>query len=426
MDKQEHILPAPEAAEDPRRARVLDELTRALWAGAPLRALAAVLCRALDSPVYIYDFAFNALASALPPGTDPAGVDTGSLESAFRSAARTQQALWYNANRSSIENDAPGICKCAGGDWLLGAARYEKLTVAWVAVCRAGQEADGGAAELVRLLCGTVAIRLKLQEVSAAELSKTQDLFLRELLSDHVLSADALDNYTSQLGISPGQRFCVIAVRLEERNVEARAVPFILQQVRSQFPADPVVLWGSHIVILIRAEADQGGILNNKFVLREYLAVHKLRSGMSRPFSDLRQTRAHFAQAADTIDALGQLYPDEILIRFQRDLGAQMIHRLSRQEDVSLYEHPALAVLDAADAKNGGALLHTLETYLRCGCSLSRTARALFIHRNTLNKRMERIRALTGLDLEQGDTLGQLHMSFAIRRCLRLNAPKAL
>ena len=50
-----------------------------------------------------------------------------------------------------------------------------------------------------------------------------------------------------------------------------------------------------------------------------------------------------------------------------------------------------------ADAEDGAAYVETALTYLGNGCNATRTAEALFIHRNTLAYRLKRIKALSGI-----------------------------
>jgi hypothetical protein len=65
----------------------------------------------------------------------------------------------------------------------------------------------------------------------------------------------------------------------------------------------------------------------------------------------------------------------------------------------------AITTLAAYDAKRRTALLQTLERHLGDRGALAATARALYIHTNTLRQRLERIESLTGLDLAQEDLL---------------------
>ncbi len=65
----------------------------------------------------------------------------------------------------------------------------------------------------------------------------------------------------------------------------------------------------------------------------------------------------------------------------------------------------AVDTLIAYDARRRTSLLDTLERYLADGRSVIRSARALFIHPNTLRQRLSRIEELTGLELERDDLL---------------------
>jgi DNA-binding PucR family transcriptional regulator len=57
------------------------------------------------------------------------------------------------------------------------------------------------------------------------------------------------------------------------------------------------------------------------------------------------------------------------------------------------------------DVRRRSQLVATLEQYLRDRRSIATTARALYIHPNTLRQRLDRIETLTGLDLDAEDLL---------------------
>jgi GAF domain-containing protein len=79
----------------------------------------------------------------------------------------------------------------------------------------------------------------------------------------------------------------------------------------------------------------------------------------------------------------------------------------------------ALGRLAEYDRRRGAQLLETLEQYLRERRSIAQTARALYIHPNTLRQRLERIEKLSGLDLAGEDLLS---LELAIK-LIRLSAP---
>ncbi|MHB8340672.1 MAG: PucR family transcriptional regulator [Mycobacteriales bacterium] len=69
-----------------------------------------------------------------------------------------------------------------------------------------------------------------------------------------------------------------------------------------------------------------------------------------------------------------------------------------------------LSPLVAHDRAHGGELIATVRAYLDCDASLQRTAKTLFVHRNTVTYRLARVRELTGLD---PDVLADLFLLYA-------------
>lgn len=76
---------------------------------------------------------------------------------------------------------------------------------------------------------------------------------------------------------------------------------------------------------------------------------------------------------------------------------ADMVNQLSKQQRDKLiaeYNMPALTKI----FKDSG-IMQTIEVFLQSGMNISRTAKILYMHRNTLIYKLNSIRKLTGLDL---------------------------
>lgn len=104
-------------------------------------------------------------------------------------------------------------------------------------------------------------------------------------------------------------------------------------------------------------------------------------------------------------------------IFFYRDQGIYTL--LSHVDDsriLDTYMEEKIGKLLQADELNDGNLSETLENYLNCSCNAKKTAEEMFLHRNTLNYRLKKIREILGCDLENLDTCLELKMAFLIRR----------
>lgn len=96
---------------------------------------------------------------------------------------------------------------------------------------------------------------------------------------------------------------------------------------------------------------------------------------------------------------------------------------LSADSEDNILE-PHIKTLAEMDAKKNTSYLETLYTYLKCAMSTSNTCKKLFIHRNTLDYRMQKITELTGIDWTDGDVLFKLYLSINVLRYIDLRDKK--
>jgi DNA-binding PucR family transcriptional regulator len=73
-----------------------------------------------------------------------------------------------------------------------------------------------------------------------------------------------------------------------------------------------------------------------------------------------------------------------------------------------------LLPLMRADEERSSRLLDTLRTYYACGASVAKTAEKLFLHRNSVRYRLDRVRALLGADIDHPEVAAALLAAFAV------------
>jgi purine catabolism regulator len=80
-----------------------------------------------------------------------------------------------------------------------------------------------------------------------------------------------------------------------------------------------------------------------------------------------------------------------------------LLEALRTEPEKARYYRELLGPLQRYDREHHGDLVKTLNAYLRHGGNATRTANALYLHRNSLRYRLARIQALTGLDPDDPD-----------------------
>jgi len=87
----------------------------------------------------------------------------------------------------------------------------------------------------------------------------------------------------------------------------------------------------------------------------------------------------------------------------------------ARGDDLATFLRATIGPLSEHDATHGTALADTVHAYFREGTNLARTARALYVHPNTVVKRLARVADLLGADWQSPDRALELHMALQLR-----------
>lgn len=147
---------------------------------------------------------------------------------------------------------------------------------------------------------------------------------------------------------------------------------------------------------------------------REYGMDLRIGVGNSKAYLDevkkSRNEASAALRAAEVSGLKGNIF-------FYRDQGIYTL--LSHVDDTRIldtYVEEKLGKLLQADELNDGKLSETLENYLNCSCNAKKTAEEMFLHRNTLNYRLKKIREILDCDLEKLDTCLELKLAFLIWR----------
>lgn len=141
-----------------------------------------------------------------------------------------------------------------------------------------------------------------------------------------------------------------------------------------------------------------------------------LEIGIGNPCEYLEDVNVSRREASDAI-RIARLSGSKSCINYYIDQGIYtFISQINNDRFLDDFVEQYIGKLIKADKMQDGDLCETLEVYLENDCSASETSNKLFIHRNTLHYRMNKIKSIVGSDLESFDFCMMLKLAFAIRR----------
>ena len=173
-------------------------------------------------------------------------------------------------------------------------------------------------------------------------------------------------------------------------------------------PESTVFLYGNHIKLIVHVH-DQS--TRNAMILselRDFCQGRDLLAGVSQTSWRLKNLAARHAQAMKALELGRLLGGTGPLFHYDTYSVYHCLELCAPQINLLQLCHSAVLTLEMYDRENGTELLGTLHAYLSCHQNLSEAAASLFIHRNTLSKRLDRINDLILADLDDPNT--RLHL----------------
>jgi len=142
--------------------------------------------------------------------------------------------------------------------------------------------------------------------------------------------------------------------------------------------------------------------------------------GLGQTAHEVSSWRNSYRDARQALDLARRLQTDIPL--YIGDLGVfQLVLSLSDRDRLIEFCERNLGTLRDYDHRQHSDLVKTLEAWFHCNGNLSRTAKTLIVHRNTLLYRMNRIEEIAEIDLKRPETRLALHLALTIRRLLTIS-----
>lgn len=250
---------------------------------------------------------------------------------------------------------------------------------------------------------------LKQQAVQSAAWELEGDL-LEDLLDGAPVSDADFARRAAPLGVSPALGYWVVIVEPRSSGPQiansrvrtmrtVRAVRAALHQGVAGLVGDV----GECAVSVLpdNRNASIGSIVDRLLQgVRRAEPSWEVRVGVSRRVPSVADLRPAFEEAMRAL-AVGRLTRPGVDVIHVDDIGVfDLIAQSASREEVMRFCDRITSSLRDQDARTGGELCRTLATYLDNHQSAKETAAALYIHRNTLAERLDKIRRYTNIDFE--------------------------
>ena len=271
--------------------------------------------------------------------------------------------------------------------------------------------------EISRTVCSMATVALNAAKAYYEE-KHDRGSFIKDIISDNIMLGDIYMR-AKELRVTADVSRGVFVVRALRKG---DSVP--TDVIQAQFPDrqnDFVLSVGEGDVVLIRQMPEGAGIRELNKIAEG--VEESLRSGgestvvvgIGTVATHLRDLAKSYKEANIAIE-VGKVFDTEKYVINYENLG---IGRLIYQLPTTLCEMFLQEVfkknpIDALDKET----LFTIHKFFENNLNVSETARKLFVHRNTLVYRLEKIKKLTGLDLREFDDAITFKVALMVKKYL--------
>jgi purine catabolism regulator len=410
------LLVENNAGLEQRASQLYQQLTVLSSENAGLDPMAALIGRTTSKPVIVQDKRSAILASWYPPEmaawreeieawvTDPAN-----LPEDFRDRRRAAQ-------REGILEQALPIGELVRVVAPIISKGMARGFFSLLANARTLARFDRSVAERSAAACALEMAKAK--AVSEAE-KRVRGSFVDAVLAATVTPLEAAQWARRNKYDPDGRHASIVVEWAKKEHPSSRRLETLVHGLVHTFENGALVqARDAEVVIFSRLEPRQGIETARRSAdsIRRQAAAEfpndPLAIGIGRPVDALIGLRDSYREARQALFMARRLAEPNPLYFGELNVY-RLLFQLEYSPELASFCNEIIGPLVEYDRLQGTDLIETLGAYFAHKGNLSQTAEALFVHRNTLLYRMERIREISGLDLDNPET--RLSIQLALR-----------
>ena len=243
--------------------------------------------------------------------------------------------------------------------------------------------------------------------------------FIKNIILDNILPSDIYIK-SNELHFNSDDKRAVVVIKFQ--NPTAIAPYEVIEKLVPDKSKDYVISISEQDIVVVKEVAEDA--MNEdveKFAIALYKGITeeisgaKLLIGISSIVDNLKDLAKAYKEAKISLE-VGKVFDIEHPVMSYENLGiGRLIYQLpSTLCEIFLSEVFKRGSLDSLDRET----LMTVQSFFENNLNVSETSRKLFVHRNTLVYRLEKIRKLTGLDLREFDHAVTFKVALMVKKYL--------
>lgn len=267
---------------------------------------------------------------------------------------------------------------------------------------------------LAEHLAGVISFAVHRDKIYQNTRGTMYEYFILELLEGKSLSKSIVDNQLKYLGWKSDDKYYVLLIRMNDKDIENSVIEYTGTMAEKTLKGCRSILHGNEIVVIINSSRFPTSNETITGQIVDFLVSNNIRGGLSMCFNNFSEISPFYIQASACLNIGLEIDPDKSLYLY----GDYAVHHLIKCSAGSInlekYCHPSVLELLNYDRLHKTDYSKSLKVYLSKNRNLVDSAKALFIHRNTLVSRIAKIQELLHLNMDDDDVRLYILLSYKV------------
>ena len=380
-----------------------------------LKYIVNISSEILQNPVILIDSGFKILAhSDMEDITEPFwhnNINMGYCSYEFISAVKKIKSF-----QSSPNTNEPFIVICPESPIrkLVSKVIIDGNSVGYVIILESNEKFTDNTHEVIKLLSNVISEELKKDQVYRNLNGLMYENLIVDILEKSVADEKTLNERMKSANCNFGDNLYLLIAEISHYNTTNTPPNYLKQSLEQIFTEHKSLFYKDHILILVDLKKDSSINPDTKKKLVEFLEKHGIILAVSSSFHNILDMQNSYKQCKDTLDLTSILDLNGNIFFYEDLKFYHLLYNTDPNINLLNFCSDGLLKLIDYDKDNNTEYYKTLKAYIAADKNAVQTAKNMYIHRNTMNYRLNKIKEITNLNLDNGDEVFRLTMSMKI------------
>ncbi|NLC65366.1 MAG: hypothetical protein GX752_00330 [Clostridium sp.] len=378
-----------------------------------IEEMAVISSDLLYNPIIIIDSGFKVLAhSDKKDIKESYWID--SIERGYCSYEFIATVRQIDAFKKSPNNNNPFIVICEQSPIrkLISKIIIDGNVVAYVLVLESETSFKDNHYQITKLLSDVLSQKLKKDPFYRNSRELIYENLIIDILESNIKDKESLRERSKDIFIEDNLYLLTFKMdKYDSSNVAANSLEMFLDEI---LPIHKSVFFENYILILLSFEGDflKHFKENDKFI--SFIEKQNITISVSSKFADILDLPHIYRQCVDTLDIIAKLNLKENLYSNEDFKFYNILHNINSEINILDFCSSKLLKIIDWDKENDTEYFDTIRSYLKANRNAVQSSKDLFIHRNTINYRLNKIKEIADIDFDDMEELFMINTSIKI------------